>query len=186
VGAKIKVGTCGYGRYQPPRDWKKNFKSRLHAYSDIFEVVEINKTFYKLPMVKTLKRWREEVSSDFEFTLKAWQALTHQTSSPTWRGKKAGLTPIQMKNFGLLRPNKEVIESWNETKDRGEALQANICVLQTPRSFRCSLENEKNMRQLLSKINRGKLNLAWEPSILPSNCIYSSAWTKSRRIRLQL
>ncbi|MCF8053110.1 MAG: hypothetical protein K9L59_17870 [Desulfobacterales bacterium] len=46
----IKIGTCGYSRYQPGGNWKDRFQSKLQAYSDAFEVVEINRTFYKLPM----------------------------------------------------------------------------------------------------------------------------------------
>ncbi|MCF8080527.1 MAG: hypothetical protein K9K88_14705 [Desulfobacterales bacterium] len=48
---KIKVGTCGYSRYQPGGDWKDKYKSKLQAFSKAFEAVEINRTFYKLPMV---------------------------------------------------------------------------------------------------------------------------------------
>ncbi|TEU13922.1 MAG: DUF72 domain-containing protein, partial [Hadesarchaea archaeon] len=31
---------------------------------------------YKLPMVKTAERWRAEAPGDFEFALKAWQAIS--------------------------------------------------------------------------------------------------------------
>ncbi|KXB00457.1 hypothetical protein AKJ42_00680 [candidate division MSBL1 archaeon SCGC-AAA261C02] len=135
----------------------------MQAYSDAFEVGEINRTFYKLPMVKTTERWRREAFDDFEFTLKTWQALTHPTSSPTWRKRKDKLTEKQEKNFGYLRPNREVIDAWEETKKRAEALKAKVCVIQTPGSFDCSKENEKNMRELLGKIDCGDLELAWEP-----------------------
>lgn len=159
----IKVGTCGYSRYQPPEGWKEEYKSKLQAYSDVFGIGEINRTFYKLPMVKTTERWRREAFNGFEFTLKAWQALTHPTSSPTWRKRKDKLTESQKENFGYLRSNQEIIEAWNETKKRAEALEAKVCVIQTPGSFNCTKENEKNMRQLFSEINRGDLELAWEP-----------------------
>jgi uncharacterized protein YecE (DUF72 family) len=51
---KIKAGTCGYEWYGPPKGWKKKFDSKLQAYADVFQVVELNRTFYKLPMVKTV------------------------------------------------------------------------------------------------------------------------------------
>lgn len=160
---EIKVGTCGYSRYRPPKGWKERYESKLQAYSDVFKLGEINRTFYKLPMVRTAKRWRREAFDYFEFTLKAWQALTHSTSSPTWRGKKDKLTEAQEESFGMLRPNKEVVEAWNQTKQRGEALGAKVCVLQTPGSFACTEENERNMRELLGEIDRGSIQLAWEP-----------------------
>ncbi|KXA96016.1 hypothetical protein AKJ37_06275 [candidate division MSBL1 archaeon SCGC-AAA259I09] len=134
----------------------------MQAYSHAFEVGEINRTFYKLPMTKTAERWRREAADDFEFTLKAWQALTHPTNSPTWRGKKDKLSDEQEENFGYLRPNEQVVEAWEETKERAEALEAKVCVLQTSAGFDCSEENEENMRELLGRIDREGVELAWE------------------------
>jgi uncharacterized protein YecE (DUF72 family) len=54
-----------------------NDKSRLHYYSKIFNSIEINSSFYKLPKAKTLERWSEEVTGDFTFTLKLWKEITH-------------------------------------------------------------------------------------------------------------
>ncbi len=54
--SKIKIGTCGYGYYDPGEGWKEEYKSKLQAYTDEFETGEINKTFYKLPMEKTAKK----------------------------------------------------------------------------------------------------------------------------------
>lgn len=161
--SEIKIGTCGYGYYNPPEGWKDKYESKLQAYSEAFEVGEINKTFYKLPMTKTTERWRSEAAKDFEFTMKVWQALTHPASSPTWRNKKDKLTEEQKENFGYLRPNEEIIEAWKETKKRAKALEAKICVIQTSASFDCSEENEKNMRKLLNEIDRDGIELAWEP-----------------------
>lgn len=159
----IKVGTCGYGRYQPPGDWKEEYKNKLQAYSDAYKVVEINRTFYKLPMVKTTRRWRDEVLGDFEFTLKAWQAITHPTNSPTWRKRKDKLTESQMDGFGNLQPNKEVIGAWEETKARAKALEARVCVFQCPGKFSCNAKNEQNVRRFFEKIDRGGIEPAWEP-----------------------
>lgn len=159
----VKVGTCGYGYYNPPEGWKEKYESKLQAYSEVFKVGEINRTFYRLPMRKTAERWRREAFEDFEFTLKAWQALTHPTSSPTWRDKKDKLSEAQEENFGYLRPNDVVVEAWRDTKKIAEALEANVCVLQTSAGFDCSEENEENMRELLSEIERGDIELAWEP-----------------------
>jgi uncharacterized protein YecE (DUF72 family) len=159
----IKVGTCGFGYYKPAGNWKQKYESKLQAYSDAFRVVEINRTFYGLPRVKTTQRWRDEVLGDFEFTLKAWQAVTHATTSMTWRKRTEKLTEKQKKNFGNLRSNKEVIEAWEKTKARAEALEAAVCVFQCPASFNCRSENEKNTRRFFERIDRGGLDPAWEP-----------------------
>lgn len=159
----IKIGTCGYGGFRPKGDWKRHYRSKLQAYSDTFKVVELNRTFYKLPMLKTAQRWRDEVLEGFEFTLKAWQAITHPTSSMTWRKRTDKLTEKQKQNFGNLRSNKEVRDAWEQTKERAEALGARVCVLQCPARFNCNDRNEKNIRRFLEKIDRGDLEMAWEP-----------------------
>lgn len=159
----IRIGTCGYGYYQPPGNWKEKYESKLQAYSDAFAVVELNRTFYKLPMVKTARRWRREAAGDFEFTLKAWQAITHSTDSPTWRKKTGKLTEKQKRYFGDFRPNSAVMEAWEETKKRARALEAGLIVLQSPASFNCTKGNEKNIRRFAEKIERDGLELAWEP-----------------------
>ena len=159
----IKIGTCGYGYYNPPDGWKDKYKSKLQAYSDDFKVCELNKTFYKLPMVKTARKWRRNAFDDFEFVMKAWQALTHPTSSPTWRNKKDKLSKEQKEKFGYLQPNNKVIEAWNDTKAVAEAMDAEVVVIQTPGSFECSKENEYNMYEFFGKIDRGNLEIGWEP-----------------------
>ena len=68
-----KVGCCGLAGMS------------LSRYAEEFEVVELQSTFYRLPKPKTAKRWRESVRSDFEFTMKVFQGVTHPVSSPTWR-----------------------------------------------------------------------------------------------------
>lgn len=159
----VRVDTCGYTGYRPPEGWKERYKSKLQAYSAVFETVEINQTFYKLPMTKTARRWREEAFDTMEFQLKAWQAITHRTGSPTWRKRKDKLTQSQLESFGDLRPNREVRAAWEATRERAQAMQARVCVLQTASSFECNARNEKNLKKLLGEIDRGGLALAWEP-----------------------
>lgn len=52
-------------------------KSRLHYYSSLFNSIEINSSFYKLPMAKTVRNWYESVPADFRFTFKLWREITH-------------------------------------------------------------------------------------------------------------
>ncbi|GAB2699621.1 DUF72 domain-containing protein [Mucilaginibacter koreensis] len=53
-------------------------KSRLTYYGSLFNSVEVNSTFYKLPMAKTVAKWAAEVPDDFKFTFKLWQEISHQ------------------------------------------------------------------------------------------------------------
>ena len=128
-----------------------------------FSLVEVQQTFYKLPIVKTAERWRAEASEEFEFSIKAWQALTHLPTSPTWR--RSGLKPeeIKRRQYGWLRPTRDNFEAWKRTKEIADALDARVCVIQCPPNFKCTEENVENMGKFFSKIDRGKLALAWEP-----------------------
>ncbi|MDT3402121.1 DUF72 domain-containing protein [Mucilaginibacter terrae] len=59
----------------PPEYQNKN---RLCYYGSLFNSVEVNSTFYKLPLARTITRWAEEVPENFRFTFKLWQEITHQ------------------------------------------------------------------------------------------------------------
>ncbi|MGI4805727.1 MAG: DUF72 domain-containing protein [Janthinobacterium lividum] len=52
-------------------------KSRLTYYASLFNSVEINSSFYKVPMPATVQKWAESVPEDFRFTFKLWQGITH-------------------------------------------------------------------------------------------------------------
>ena len=128
-----------------------------------FSLVEVQRTFYKLPMIKTAERWRAEAPRDFGFAVKAWQAITHLSTSPTWRRSGLRVTEAQRDKYGWLRPTKENLEAWRRTREICDALDAKICLIQCPPNFRCTPENISNMKKFLKKIDRGKLELAWEP-----------------------
>lgn len=121
----IKIGTCGYSYYKPGQGWKEQYESKLQAFSDSFSHLELNKTFYKLPMVKTASRWRNEVSSDFEFSVKAWQAITHPVSSPTWNNRRDGLNDEQREQFGYFTEDAEYMgnNAQSDSNDRFKRLR---------------------------------------------------------------
>lgn len=52
-------------------------KSRLTFYGSLFNSLEINSSFYKLPMASTVRRWTTEVPAGFRFTYKLWRNITH-------------------------------------------------------------------------------------------------------------
>ncbi len=147
---QIKVGCCGF-----PRGRKKYFQQ--------FKLAEIQQTFYKLPSVGTVARWRGEAPGDFEFSLKAWQLITHLPSSPTYR--KAGLQIVGGKegNYGFFKPSEEVFEAWGKTRDIAQVLEARVIVFQCPASFTASGENIENMRHFFTNIDRGGFIFVWEP-----------------------
>lgn len=52
-------------------------KSRLTYYGSLYNSVEINSSFYRLPMPRTIAKWSDEVPDDFNFTYKLWKQITH-------------------------------------------------------------------------------------------------------------
>jgi len=143
-----KVGCCGF-----PRGMKHYFSQ--------FRLVEVQQTFYQPPQVKTAIKWREIAPADFEFTIKAWQLITHPPSSPTYR--KAGLSVTPGKEYGYFKPSDEVIAAWQKTKEIAQVLRARIILFQCPASFVASSENIDHMRRFFKSVVRDGLIFVWEP-----------------------
>lgn len=52
-------------------------KSRLCYYASLMNTIEINSSFYKVPLANTVKKWTNEVTKDFKFTFKLFKEITH-------------------------------------------------------------------------------------------------------------
>ena len=146
----VQVGTCG-------------FRMNKHEYSDLLKCVEVQHTFYQPPQVKTLEKWRSEMPEDFEFTLKAWQLITHESTSPTYKRLKKKLTEKEAADAGFFKPTDIVAEGLETTLACAHALKARTILFQCPAKFQQTPENIKNMRRFFKKVKRGSLNFAWEP-----------------------
>jgi len=137
------VGCCGWSYLNAKKyfgnSWKNRFNSKLTAYAELFSVVEVNSTYYKLPRVETAEKWRKEVPKEFEFTVKCSRAVTHEDRFKTERS----------------------INAFDETVEIADALRAKIILIQCPPSFHLEKENIDRFEKFLSKIEwNGKL--AWE------------------------
>lgn len=75
----LRVGTSGIvvpgTRLIYPADYQQ--KSRLNYYSSLFNTLEINSTFYKVPRLSTFEKWSLDVPEHFQFTIKLWKEVTH-------------------------------------------------------------------------------------------------------------
>jgi uncharacterized protein YecE (DUF72 family) len=74
-------------------------------------------TFYDPPAAATLQRWRGQAPPRFEFTMKAWQVITHSSSSRTYRRLKSPFTPLQLSEAGGFRLTPMVLMAWRKTLD---------------------------------------------------------------------
>ncbi len=95
---RVKIGCCGF-----PRGMKDYFSQ--------FRLVEVQQTFYKMPKLETALRWRQQAPSDFEFTLKDWQLITHPPTSPTYRRAGIKIPPGGEERYGFFNPSDEVWDS---------------------------------------------------------------------------
>ena len=75
-------GTSGLLLNISKADFPVEFKqsSRLAYYASLFNSVEINSSFYKLPMSKTVRNWSESVGADFRLTLKVPKLISHRNA----------------------------------------------------------------------------------------------------------
>jgi len=148
--AVIKVGCCGFAGAR-----ERCFRT--------FSVVEVQQTFYQPPRPDTLARWRREAPEAFEFTVKAWQLMTHEATSPTYRRLRARLSEDEKRQAGSFRPTGVVREAWETTRQAALALGADKVLFQCPASFQPTDENKDRMRQFFGRLDRQGLTLIWEP-----------------------
>jgi uncharacterized protein YecE (DUF72 family) len=76
----VNVGCTGWGYdgWQGPFYPKNLSKSDyLRHYSSIFDVTEVNSTFYAIPSDMMVKKWNSETPNHFKFTAKLPQIITH-------------------------------------------------------------------------------------------------------------
>ena len=51
-------------------------EARLRFYASVFDVVEVNSSYYAIPDVLTVRRWAERTPPGFVFHVKAWALMT--------------------------------------------------------------------------------------------------------------
>ncbi|MHA1270709.1 MAG: DUF72 domain-containing protein [Candidatus Helarchaeota archaeon] len=134
---KILIGCGGWSFFKAKGD-------PLINYSRVFDFVEINSTFYKIPDDKTCQNWKKKVKNNpnFLFSIKVFQEITH----------KYKLRPINI-NFKLF----------NEMKRVCKILNSNLLVFQTPVSVEPNKITFKEIDDFFSAIHTKDLFFIWEP-----------------------
>ncbi|NDB63482.1 MAG: DUF72 domain-containing protein [Nitrosopumilaceae archaeon] len=128
---QINIGCTGWGydgwqgSFYPKNLPKTDF---LKHYSSVFDITEINSTFYAIPNVTIVKKWYSDTPNHFKFTAKLPQIITHEhrlgesssyleqfLQSMKHLGTKFLLTLIQLPpslSFDEARPNLEQLSSY--------------------------------------------------------------------------
>ena len=133
--ATYLIGTGGWAYFNVPAE------NRLKAYSQIFNFVEVNHTFYEYPDTRTVEKWRRSAPEDFTFAVRCHQDLTH----------RIGLKPVDEAYAVLAKM----------TTYCG-ILEAPFLVLETPKSYSFDEENVAQARDFLSSANLRNVRLVWE------------------------
>jgi uncharacterized protein YecE (DUF72 family) len=93
----IRIGTSGFS-YD---DWlgavypaDLSARDQLAYYAREFATVELNVTYYRIPDVHTVMGWARRTPDDFVFSVKAYQGLTHERTTPNFGGFVSALQPL--------------------------------------------------------------------------------------------
>ena len=71
-------------------------EARLRFYASVFDVVEVNASYYAIPDVLTVRRWAERTPPGFVFHAKAWSLMTgHNPRAATVPADVQALLPRQ-------------------------------------------------------------------------------------------
>lgn len=147
----IRTGLCG-------------FTINAAEYYRTFDVLEVQQTFYEPPSKQVMTRWREGAPAGFVFTIKAWQLITHRSTSRTYRRLRTPLTDAQKSEVGAFQLSDTVRSAWNTTRECARILRAQSILFQCPASFRPTDENIANMRAFFGAIERpANVRFLWEP-----------------------
>lgn len=129
------VGTGGWAYFKVPN------KPSLKAYSEVFNFVEVNYTFYEYPDTRRVEQWRRAVPVSFTFAVRCHQNLTH----------RIGLKPVDEAYYVLGR-----------MVTYCGILYAPFLVLETPASYVMNQEEVDRARAFFSSANLRGVRVVWE------------------------
>jgi uncharacterized protein YecE (DUF72 family) len=129
------IGTGGWAYFNVPD------KPPLKAYSEVFNFVEVNYTFYEYPDLRMGEQWRRVVPDGFTFAVRCHQDLTH----------RIGLKPVD-----------EAYNVLGRMVSYCDILGSPFLVLETPASYVINHEEAKQARDLFSSFAMRGVNLVWE------------------------
>ena len=150
---KIYVGTSGWSYPKGEGTWKGYFYppgkiNELEYYSQFFNTVEVNSSFYSPPNPAYVLNWAKRVPDDFLFTVKLWQKFTHPKMYKEATGKEAS---ISLEDIDVFKRSIDPLAQYGKL---------GALLAQFPPSFR----NDKFGRQILGSVSRafGQYRLAVE------------------------
>lgn len=109
MAGALWIGTSGWtydhwlGRFYPEE--RVPGRTKLAQYASVFDTVEINASFYRMPTERAMQSWLDQTPDDFLFAAKTSRFITHrkrllepEVHIPIFFGRIFGLRP----KFGPL------------------------------------------------------------------------------------
>ena len=96
----MRVGICSWAdpaliearTFYPKKSMSA--EARLRHYASVFDVVEVNASYYAIPDVLTVTRWTERTPPDFVFHVKAYSLMTgHHPRAQTLPAEVRAMLP---------------------------------------------------------------------------------------------
>lgn len=139
----VQIGTSGIVLPGNKSTFPAEFQSgtRLHYYANLFNSLEINASFYKIPKRSTFEKWANEVPPDFTFSVKLWRGITHT--------KKLEYVSDDIIKF-MFAAN-------------GLGKRAGCLLIQFPASIR--LENHRNVEKILQELQECNQSSQWQLAV---------------------
>src|SRR6188474_552128 len=168
-GATIRIGTASWtdptmtapGVFYPPD--ASNAEDRLVYYANQFPIVEVDATYYALPVRRQGELWLERTPPDFTFDIKAHALMTGQPSEPKrlpkdLREALPAEIAEQKRVYARDLPNEIEDDVWAWFADGleplAEAGQLGSILLQYPRWFFTSSENRDTIEDAVDRLRR--------------------------------
>lgn len=71
----IHIGLTGWGDH-PSLYHSTSIRDKLYDYSSHFPIVELDTSFYSIPIISNVQKWIAETPKHFQFIVKAYQGMT--------------------------------------------------------------------------------------------------------------
>jgi uncharacterized protein YecE (DUF72 family) len=191
----IRIGTSSWADPEFVRDWyppKLPAAARLGWYAEHFDYVEVNSTFYAVPVKKVVSRWDSETPPNFLFDVKLHGLLSRHavkaTSLPPDIRRDAETNP---RGNLILTPKLERLVSERilaEVEPLREAAKLGAFLLQLSPAFSPRRHKLDELEQLVSLFRDERLaielrNRNW---LMPPNREKTLAFFQSKRLPLVL
>ena len=134
----ISIGLTGWGDHPDLYSEATAAKDKLFDYSGHFPVVELDTSFYAIPLPRTIEKWCKDTPDNFQFVMKTYQGMT---------GHLRDELPFETRNdmFNAFRNAADTFQKYNKLA---------MVLVQFPPWFDCSNKNVQYIRYMKQQLEQ--------------------------------